>query len=112
MLPLESRPSSSAAIPLRVSPAGTAAKPPNCRETAPEAPLGPESGSFAGGSWTVNEARPAREPPKRSGIPGAPLVESTGTWIQPREDRLETGEGAKTPCSAGLGDTVRDVFTL
>lgn len=57
----------------------------------------------------MNEARPAREPPKRSGIPSAPPAESVGSWIQPRKDRLETGEGAKTPCSAGLGDTVRDV---
>ncbi len=29
----------------------------------------------------MNEARPAREPPKRSGIPGAPPAESVGTWM-------------------------------
>lgn len=55
------------------------------------------------------------EPPKRPEIPEypngmcAPLAESVRSWIQPRKDRLETGEGAKTPCDAGLGDKVRDV---
>ena len=54
---------------------------------------------------------PGQEPEAAPGnTRGAPSHKLQGP-VEPGQDRLETGEGAKTPLAADLGDTVRDEFT-